>query len=226
MIRIKTILPYIVILGLLVNGCKKKEVQLPLIETPGTSEIQNHSSIWVFLETEDGRSKARLNKNNKILNTHWIFNIDRRLRMKDIVPILVEMQKNKNKDSMHKKEGMLNYFSYADTASKKISLAPFEATTFTTVYETFDARKKIPEKSCTSVLEILEGEFRLNNKRVSLDSLAKKLKTDHSCGDDHKPKVILLYTDNTLYQEYLQTKVYLQQNRIDCDSVEYLYSVK
>lgn len=226
MAQIKTILIYITLLGLLINGCKKKEVQLPLIDTPGISEIQNHSSIWVFLEAENGQSKAMLNKNNKILNTHWIFNIDRRLRMIDIVPILIEMQQNRNKDSMHKKEGMLNYFSYADTASKKISLISFEPTIFTTVYETFDSRKKIPEKPCTSILEISDGEFTLNHKRISLDALADKLKMNPSCSDEHKPKVILSYTENTLYQDYLQTKVYLNQNRIACDSVEYLYSVK
>lgn len=226
MIRIKIIFAYLLIMGLLFSGCKKKEVQLPLIGTPGISEIQNHSSIWVFLETENGQSRAHLNKNNKILNTHWIFNIDRRLRMIDIVPILIEMQENRNKDSMHKKEGMLNYFSYADTSSKKISLTPFEATTFKILGSSINIKEQIPKTPCTAVLEILEGEVYLDGKRIPIGSVAERLKEDPSCDVDLSQKVILLYTDHTLYQDYLQTRVYLHQNKIACDSIEYLYSVK
>ena len=213
-------------IGLVLSGCKKKEVQLPLIDIPGISEIQNHSSIWVFLEKENGNSSARLNKNNKILNTHWIFNIDRSLKMRDVVPILIEMQENRNKDSMHKKEGMLNYFSYADTYSKKISLTPFEATSYTIVSSASDTIASLSEIPCTAVLEILEDQVRLNNKLIPIASLADEFSHILYCDDEDPFKVILLYTDQIPYQDYLETKVYLNKNRITCDSTEYLYSVK
>lgn len=63
-------------------SCSKKSVQLPLIDSDGISDIYNHSSIWLFFEENENDTLAVLNKNNKVINTQWIFNIDRRLTMK------------------------------------------------------------------------------------------------------------------------------------------------
>ena len=123
----------IIIFLLLLTGitaCKKQEIQLPLINSPGLSEIQNHSSIWIFRDSTENGVVPRLNKNNKIINTHWIFHIDKRLPMKDIVPLLIKMQEDKNKPSMHKKGNMESYFSYANLSGKKISLFSFTETNF------------------------------------------------------------------------------------------------
>ena len=87
-------------------------MQLPIIEIAGITEIQNHSSIWIFYDEQEGDETAILNKNNKIINTHWIFNIDKRLTMKTVVPHLSAMQENRDKDSMHKKGDMLGNFLF------------------------------------------------------------------------------------------------------------------
>ena len=115
---------------LILFGCKNKEVELPLISIDGISEIQNHSSIWIFYEQTPNDTLSILNKNNKLLNTNWIYNIDSRLTMDKVVPLLIKMQENRNKKSMHKKEGMLNFFSYANTRNKNISLVMFDTINF------------------------------------------------------------------------------------------------
>ena len=88
---------YILFSIYLLVSCNKKNIQLPLIEIDGIKEIQNHSSIWIFYKRDKKGTSAVLNKNNKLLNTHWIYNIDRRLTMDKIVPILEEMQANRKK---------------------------------------------------------------------------------------------------------------------------------
>lgn len=209
---------------LFVSGCQKQEVQLPIIEIAGITEIQNHSSIWIFYKDQKGEERAILNKNNKILNTHWIFNIDKRLTMKTIVPHLMAMQENRNKDSMHKKEGMLNYFSYADTSLNQISLTPFLPVVFTTEEEEFDNLEVI-EDTYLSVLEIADEFVKLNNKTIDLQRLKSEL---DSLQKDNRVKnslVRIKYNEHTKYQSYLQTKVYLTANQIATMPVEYMFGI-
>jgi len=207
-------------------GCQKKEVQLPLIDLPGISEIQNHSSIWVFMETKNGEIIANLNKGNKILNTHWIYNIDRRLPMKEVVPVLIAMQENKNKDSMHKKEGMKSYFSYADTKSNSISLLLFGQTNFISDTEAPNVLKEFRKNTCTAIIEFIDDEIKLDGKRQTLTNLKSNLKKAQQCTDEEKPRVILMFDKDTSYQNYLEQKVYLHANDIQCDAAEYFHTVK
>ena len=220
---IKRIYLTLLLTGFLISSCQKKPVQLPLIDIPGLSEIQNHSSVWIFMEDQNGESIAKLNKNNKILNTHWIFNIDKRLSMGQVIPLLQEMQENRNKDSMHKKEGMNNYFSYANTATKKISLSPFPQTTFIST-ETNSIDKK--DDACVYQLEIWGDQIRLEHEAILLDQLLFALENLDDCRPEEKRKVLLIYDAETTYQDYLRTKVFLHQTGIACDSIEYVFNVK
>ncbi|MDN3642158.1 hypothetical protein QWY87_05570 [Lutimonas halocynthiae] len=207
-------------------GCQKKEVQLPLIDIPGISEIQNHSSIWVFMETKNGKIIADLNKGNKILNTHWIYNIDRRLPMKEVVPVLIAMQENKNKDSMHKKGDMNSYFSYADTKSSTISLLLFPQTNFITNDTANNVMKEFRVNTCTAIIELVTDDIKLNGKRQALTDLASNLKKGQQCTDEEKLRVMLMFDEDTSYQDYLELKVYLHANDIHCESAEYFHTVK
>ncbi len=221
----KTVFIFYVILLLFV-ACQKKEVQLPLIDIPGISEIQNHSSIWVFMESQNGKLVADLNKNNKLINTHWIYNIDKRLRMKEVVPILVAMQENKNKDSMHKKEGMKSYFSYADTKSSSISLILFPQTNYITETPATDFMNELKEKTCLTVIELLEDDIIINRDNHTFASMVSLIKTGQQCPDGETRSVMLICDEYTTYQTYLQVKVYLKANDINCESVEYFHTVK
>ena len=211
---------------LFIAGCEKKEVQLPLIDIPGISEIQNHSSIWVFMATENGELVADLNKNNKIMNTHWIYNIDRRLAMKEVVPVLIAMQENKNKDSMHKKEGMKSYFSYADTKSNSISLLLFPETSFNSESTLADITDEIRERPCVATIELVDNEIKINGVRQSLDGLKTALKKHEPCTAEEELKILLIFNGQTSYQSYLELKVNLDAHDIDSESVEYFDTVK
>ncbi len=205
------------------SSCQNKEVQLPVIQIPGITEIQNHSSIWIFFKEQNGDTIAILNKANKILNTHWIFNIDKRLPMKKVAPCLIEMQHNRNKDSMHKKEGMLNYFSYADTAQNQISLTLFSQTNFV---------DKMPENkgpefndSCMTEIQILGDSIKIKNRYIALSELYSFL-AEQVCDGTKTPSVRLTYPESLAFQYYLQARVYLSKNGISCDSTEYIFTVK
>lgn len=207
-----------------VSGCRKQEVQLPLIEIGGITEIQNHSSIWIFYKEQNGDASAILNKNNKIINTHWIFNIDKRLSMKAIVPHLIDLQENRDKDSMHKKGDMLSYFSYADTSLNQISLTPFPPVAFTTEEEEFDNLEVI-EDTYLSVLEISDEFLKLNDKTIDLQQLKSALDALQKDNKVNNSLVRIKYNEQTTYQSYLRTKVYLTTNNIATLPVEYMFGI-
>lgn len=211
------------LLLILILGCQEQQVQLPIIEMAGITEIQNHSSIWIFYDAQDADGKAILNKNNKIINTHWIFNIDKRLTMKTVVPHLRDMQENRDKDSMHKKGDMLSYFSYADTSLNQISLTPFLLVVFTTEEEEFDNQELI-EDTYLSVVEISNEFIKLNNRIVDLQDLEAELKALKKDSAVENSLVRLMYDEDTEFQNYLQTKVYLSVHSIPTVPVEYMFS--
>lgn len=113
------------LLSLLMISCARKEVKLPALSTKGIQEIHNHSQVWMFFENKNNDTTVVVNRKNTISTTHWIFNIDKRLPLKSIIPPIIDLQ-DKHANSIHSKEGMHNYFSYADTISKKLSFIKFD----------------------------------------------------------------------------------------------------
>lgn len=211
---------------LFLQSCSNKEVQLPTIKIEGIHEIQNHSSIWIFFETVNQDTIAVLNKNNKLINTHWIFNIDKRLSMHKIVPLLQKMQENRNKDSMHKKEGMLNYFSFADLASNNISLIEFNQTTFissTQEYRNFI--EKIMESQIIE-LEIQNGKLYINHSEIEPNLMVQEINKLKSSNVSTQPQIILTYHKNTSFQNYLHIKALLFKEELTVNNTEFIFNFK
>ena len=223
--KLKLVLPLVFYLFLII-GCNKKNVQLPLIEIDGIKEIQNHSSIWVFYKVDKDGTSAVLNKNNKLLNTHWIYNIDRRLTMDKIIPILEEMQANRNKESMHKKEGMLNYFSYANVALENISLLKFDTIIFMNQEKNIEAPYISNKKNLIIPLEIGNDMHLIDQKRIDPSELPYRLKKILSKDSLSSTKIILHYPENLTYQNYLSVKAMLSELRLEVDKNEYIYTIK
>jgi hypothetical protein len=73
----------------------------------------------------DGKDTiADVNRKNSISSTNWIFNIDKRLPLRLVVPELMKLQAKKE-GSMHKNEASENYFSYANDVKKTMAFLPF-----------------------------------------------------------------------------------------------------
>ncbi|MBL4939697.1 MAG: hypothetical protein JKY16_05395 [Lutibacter sp.] len=116
---------FLILVLFLTFGCSKKEVKLPTLGAKGIQELHNHSQVWFFLTLKNNDTIASVNKNNTISTTHWIFNIDKRLSLKTIIPSVQKLQ-YKHINSIHSKESMHNYFSYSDTISRKLSFLEFD----------------------------------------------------------------------------------------------------
>ncbi len=209
------------------TNCTKKEVQLPKIDVTGIPKINDHSSIWVFFKINQNDTIAEVNKNNRLINTHWILNIDKRLTMQKVVPVLKQMQKDKSKPSMHKKEGFHTYFSYADLTTNKMALELFNPTKYIdterqldSVYHSYKDRKKI-------TIQLNKNKLTLSNEIVSIKELKTKLMANKLKMDSiNTPIIFLKFSKETSFESYLKTKVYLAKTNFNFAPVEYIYNLK
>ncbi|MFD1293481.1 hypothetical protein ACFQ5N_06500 [Lutibacter holmesii] len=116
---------------LFLASCSKQEIKIPTLNIVGLQELHNHSQVWLFFEINNNDTIAKVNRKNTISTTHWIYNIDKRLPLKAIIPSITQL-KYKHANGVHSKEGMHNYFSYSDTISKKLSFFEFDAIDYKT----------------------------------------------------------------------------------------------
>ena len=118
------------VLAILLLACEgKKEVQLPKSNQSLVTTIGEHSPVYIFFALKGKDTIADLNRSNTISSTHWVFNIDKRLPLRLVMPQIVKMQTKKEK-SMHKSETSENYFSYADSLHKNLAFVSFTNVTY------------------------------------------------------------------------------------------------
>jgi len=118
-------LTYFFIFAFLIS-CAKQELKLPLLQANNaTKEVYNNSAVWIFYSVKEKDTIAQLNQGNRIETTNWLFNIDRRLTLKQIYAPFKKLLEKRQKASPHHVDGLLNYFSFADTLSHKVAFLPF-----------------------------------------------------------------------------------------------------
>lgn len=113
-----------VFLVLMLVSCSNKEVLLPQVDRTIVTTVEDHSPIYMFFETKEKDTLIDLNRKNSISSTNWIFNIDKRLPLKLVIPEVIKMQAKKS-GSMHNNAESQNYFSYSDSIHKKLAFVPF-----------------------------------------------------------------------------------------------------
>ena len=115
----------VLVIALALFSCDgKKDIQLPKADRTIVADVQEHSPIYIFFKVIKKDTLADVNRKNEIVSTNWIFNIDKRLPLRLIVPELIKLQAKKD-GSMHKNEAAENYFSYANDVKKTMAFLPF-----------------------------------------------------------------------------------------------------
>ena len=195
-----------ILLSFLILSCAKKEVKIPTLAEKGIQELQNHSQVWVFFEVNNNDTVAIVNRNNTISSTHWIYNIDKRLPLKAIIPSIIKLQ-DKHANSMHSEKGMLDYFSYSDTISKRLSFLDFDGVTYKTIevlpknlmkdntnYKNYKNINLVFSKNSIWINDVKTEKSNFKDTLISLIELSSEGK---------ESMLHLNFNQNILYQDYL-----------------------
>jgi len=229
-IRIKNILTLSMIALLFVH-CAKKKVQLPTLAVKGIQELYNHSQVWIFFEVKNGDTMASVNIKNTISTTHWIFNIDKRLPLKSVIPNLETLQK-KHANSIHSKEGMYNYLSYSDTIAKKLTFYKLDEVFFVTdSVLSKDYIKKSHKKygNYNNInLTFNPNNNWINDTKLEIGALEGFLNDFIEFSDEGRQTMLHLnFNEDLNYQEYLHYRTLvndIMKPNTRCNTTEFIFN--
>jgi len=175
-------------------SCGKKEVQLPQLDETVVADVKDHSPIFMFFETNGNDTLVDVNRSNSISSTNWLFNIDKRLPLKLIIPEIQKLQAKKEKSS-HKKEGSENYFTYMDGKKKVLAFLPVVGVEY---------RLGKAVLGMNTIYFTANGNIFFNNqelKETELDNYLNDLRIEH------ESEIFVGYDKNMDFEKYLKSRM-------------------
>lgn len=183
------------LIALLFLSCEKKQdVLLPKSNVSIVKDVQDHSPIYVFIKIKGKDTLTEVNRKNSIISTNWIFNIDKRLPLKLVIPEVMKLQEKKRGEKAHKNEKAENYYSYADSIGRNLAFLPF-----TKVYYKLEKPKfGVTIYFTNNNLVLIDGV------QVDKSELQKYL---HKLPSDKPNKLIFTFDKNLTFENYIQNKI-------------------
>jgi hypothetical protein len=207
---------FTLIIAFLLFSCGKKEdVLLPKSNVSIVKDVQDHSPIYIFFKVDGKDTIADLNRKSAIISTNWIFNIDKRLLLKSVMPQVIKMQEKKRNEKMHQNEESENYYSYADSIGKNLAFIPFT--------KVFYKMEKPTAGSFVVYFSKGKNQVFMGNKEIKISEILKHF---YSIKFDRVPDLVFLFDKNMSYEEYIQYKILLQKDvtyNLDKLPVEFIY---
>ena len=203
---------FFVILFYVFFACGNKEaVLLPKSDRTVVNSITDVSPVYVFFRAKGKDTLAEVNRKNTIISTNWIFNIDKRLPLRIVIPEIIKLQDKKRKEKAHKNEKAQNYYAYADSIGKNLAFLPF-----TNHYY------KLEKPRSSIVLFFTKHHLiYVNAVLVKKEALQQYLNTLQA---DRKNKIAYCFDKNMSYGDYIQYQVFLENNRLKVGvSEEYIF---
>jgi len=194
---------------LLVSCGNKEDILLPKSNVTIVENVVDHSPIYIFFRTKGKDTLAEVNRKNSIITTNWIFNIDKRLPLRLVIPEVMKLQEKKRSEVVHKNELAQNYYSYADSIGKNMAFLPF-----TKVYYKM-------EKPKFGVVVFFDKD----NKIWVNGLMIKKDKLESFLNEFIIEKVVNLrfcFSKDLSYGTYIQDKIFIQSLKIE-NKEEFVY---
>ncbi len=178
-------------------SCQNKEVLLPMAGETVVADVQDHSPIYFFFKTEEKDTLIEVNRKNSISSTNWLFNIDKRLPLRLVIPEIKKLQ-NKKEGSLHKSETSENYFTYTDTIKKRMAFLPFTKIRYK--YEKPDGNATVITFDENNLVRYKDEVFSKEQLAVFLNDSLKEVPTT----------VTFCFSKKLSFGKYIQDKLFLK----------------
>ncbi|WDF65149.1 hypothetical protein [Flavobacterium sp. KACC 22763] len=207
---------FTLIIALFLFSCGKKEdVLLPKSNVSIVKDVQDHSPIYLFFKVDGKDTIADLNRKSAIISTNWIFNIDKRLPLKVVIPQVIKMQEKKRNEKMHQNEESENYYSYADSIGKNLAFLPFT--------KVFYKMEKPTAGSFVVYFKKGKKQVFMGNKEIKITEILQQF---YSIKFDRVPNLVFLFDKDMSYEEYIQYEILLHKHvthNLDKLPVEFIF---
>ncbi len=176
-----------------------KEIELPKADKTIVADVQEHSPIYIFFKVEGKDTIADVNRKNSIVSTNWIFNIDKRLPLRLVIPELIKLQAKKE-GSMHKNEAAENFFSYANDVKKTMAFLPFTKVKYV-----------IGKPLINSIYFGKNDLLKFNSQLLKKDELQGYI---NNLMIEHESEIFVSFDKNLSYDEYIKNKIIMNSIKI------------
>ncbi|MEO8534198.1 MAG: hypothetical protein ABI441_10620 [Flavobacterium sp.] len=193
---------FILISAFLLCSCGKKEdVLLPKANVSIVKNVEDLSSIYLFFKADGKDTIAEVNRKNSIISTNWIFNIDKRLPLRLVIPEVMKLQEKKRAEKAHKNEKAENYYSYADSVGKNLAFLPFTKVYYKMEIANNRSQLYFKKNGMIQYSGRKIYDFPKSNLKRFLDSLVI----------NPKAEIKFSYDKNMTYGNYIQCKILVEE---------------
>jgi len=188
----------LIALFLLLSCGNKEDILLPKSNTTIVKEVLDHSPIYLFFRKNEKDTLVEVNKKNEIISTNWIFNVDKRLPLRLVIPEIIKLQEKKRNEKAHKNEAAENYYSYADTIGKNLAFLPFTSL----VYQM--------QKPATGTILFFtkNNSVEIEGKLIQRGQLQNYLNNKIQ---DPTKELFIAFDKNLSFGNYIQNKIWIQK---------------
>lgn len=194
----------------------QKEVQLVKAARTIDSTVVDHSPVYMFMETKGTDTIIDVNRKNTIGTTNWIFNIDKRLPLKLVIPEVIKLQQKREGAQLHKNDEAKNYFSYTDSVQKTLAFMPFKEISYAynSYFSSFYVKENVDYHQHFQTFYV---NFRANStvsvdgNEVEVEELYDFLKEYTAFSSQGKRILIYLnFDENLSFDNYLSKFIWLK----------------
>ena len=201
----------LIVLIILFSCGNKEDILLPKANTTIVKNVEDHSPIYIFFRTKEKDTLAEVNRKNEIISTNWIFNIDKRLPLRLVIPEVIKLQEKKRNEKVHKNEAAQNYYSYADSIGKNMAFIKF-----TSVYYHL-------QKPNSEVVVFFD-----NHNQISInDAIIKREELNDLLfilPENKLKNIAFCFDKNLSFGNYIQDKIFIESLKIAIKSnQEFIY---
>ncbi|WP_291100164.1 MULTISPECIES: hypothetical protein [unclassified Flavobacterium] len=199
----------LIVLFLMISCGNKEDILLPKSNVTIVSNVEDHSPIYIFFRTKGKDTLAEVNKKNEIISTNWIFNIDKRLPLRLVIPEVMKLQEKKRNEVAHKNEAAQNYYSYADSIHKNMAFLPFTEVHY----------KMEKPKSSLIVFFDKNNKISILNADVKREDLQSYL---YNLPIENPSQMQFCFAQEMTYGSYIQDEIFIRSLKID-NYEEFIY---
>ena len=189
---------FILLLILCFSCSGGKELKLPEIKHSKITEITEVSPAYIFYNTSE-KDSIELNKQNLISTTNWLVNVDKRLTLQQVMPVLIDLQ-NKKRDAAHKKKGVKNYYTAFNPEVKNLCFIEFTNLNYH-IEDTVEAYLEETGDQAEIVTIGVQG-VRFQNKNYTMEAFIDQLNSE----PNERHIFILNFENQLTFQEYMSIK--------------------
>ncbi len=211
----------------------EKSVLLPEIENTKITKILDVSPAYIFYN-EAQPDSVGLNRKNLIGTTNWLFNIDKRLTLEQVIPKIKFLQDKKRNAEIHKNENAKNYYTCNDTSIQNLGFIEFTDV----FYQNCSLRDYFKDKERFEKMSVALNVISMNSYSLetsynehsdtrvysNIEDVIKEIKKHFKTEQDFK--LYSLFHSKLSFQEYITIKSKIQDiedEGIPLDKNEFIY---